>query len=404
MDNVKVYYGNWSAMPQPRKIKILKMITFALYSFFLLFLVIYAFGGTGKKTSVKKKAVVFMEVMPHNLEALRYLAQRRDVVISMIVLTVNGWNINLASANENVHNFLAQLKNEGFTTTIPVYYGNSVSMVNDDFVTNLAFTANETYSVSACTYRKYVRYALRAQADLLFGASPTLDRVLSSDGSSFTYFESALSSLLSSSSVDFLILGPCTNAAYFLQKYATLRSRVTGIYAAGGAFNVKGNTLNVYVGNTKAEINFFLDPLAANYITQGSHGIPLTLFPLDGIMTWNTTAYATIVTNRLSSSSVNTASVVANAINGYNSKTGSSTNRIRLEVIAAAYWADTSVQNGATVTSIPVSVTNGNSMTSDGTSYRPSSSTYNFVVTVVMAVVESTFFSRLLGVDSLSLA
>lgn len=84
----------------------------------------------------------------------------------------------------------------------------------------------------------------------------------------------------SSEKINILSIAPLTNIATFVQKYPELKNRIERIYIMGGAISVKGNIFPAVLNfNNVAELNIYLDPLAAS-ITF-SAGIPITLVPLD---------------------------------------------------------------------------------------------------------------------------
>lgn len=409
MDTVKSYYQTWNDFPQPKKIKILKVSSFVCFSLFLLFVVIYGFGGTGKKSASLTPMVVFMEAMPADFQALRYLAQRRDVAIAMIILTVDAWVTNLDAAYDNVAAFLQLLRNEGYTKTFPVYYGSSVAEADDSFFTSLYYVPGMPIleTTTACTYRRVLNERLTTDAQRLFGAASLLDLVDVKDPQSrLTYYDAPLNAYLASNKANFLILGPATDAATFLQAHSARRGQVQNIVVAGGAFTVTGDAQYVYANNRHAEMNFFLDPKAANYIVQGTHGRPVTLVALDATTAWDTTAYNTIVSGRASTAAnteaeVTSANVVGVALSGYMSEVGSSTRPVSVSVVAAAFLADRYLQEGSTVSNIPVNVVNGGSLSDEGRSYRPPTGAAK--INVVSGVKTDTFTTHLLRVDALPL-
>ncbi|KAK7201160.1 Inosine-uridine preferring nucleoside hydrolase [Novymonas esmeraldas] len=342
MEQLKGYYQQWCDVPQPRKIKAIKLIAFVCFSLFLLLLVIYAFGRTGKKTVTIVPTILFTDGTPYNMELVRYLAQRRDVVIGMIVLNSNTLAVGkLRSSAGNVEDMLTALKAEGYTRTVPVYVA---------------------------------------------PASPSADT-----------FAPQLQQMMASQSVTFVIAGAATEAAYFLQTFPTLRARVTNIFIAGGAFNTAGNANYFAITNTKAERNFFLDAAAADYVVAASHGRPVTVFPMDTTMKWTAGAYATIVSNPGSSAASVTA--VSQGLGWYYADVDG-TQRTTVGIMAAAYASDAQVRASAQFTSIPVRVTTTPASVELGRSFRPASGT---AVQVVLSVSADLFFSHLLVVNSLPL-
>ncbi|RNF09453.1 pyrimidine-specific ribonucleoside hydrolase [Trypanosoma rangeli] len=428
MDRLQQWQTQWKDLPQPRKIKALRFVVFGCYAFALFFLVIYAFGGTKKRVSEPARVVVFMETTPGALMALRYLAKRADVSIAMIVLTVNAWNANLNAAYDNTAAFLAMLKGEAVLKyDVPVYYGSSVAQVNARFNDEIMFPVNggEAPNTTACTYRRVIGPGLSLAADSLFGASELLDGVPlfvpgsghgdgDDDGDSllgqYEFFNTPLSRYLSDHAAAFLVLGPATDAASFLQQqHPKIRAKVNHIFLAGGALKVKGDTCLVYPPNWRSEQHTFFDPLAANYIVSGAHGRPVDLLPLDALPQWPTSLYAALITSRVDPSTTSSslvdasARVVARAFIGYSKQFGID-KLMPVEVLAAPYFADAVTRGGATVAEMSLLVANGFTMSTDGLIGAPSSvqpQKKSFRVKVVLHLNERMFWSRLEAVDRL---
>ncbi|RNF27258.1 pyrimidine-specific ribonucleoside hydrolase [Trypanosoma conorhini] len=424
MAQLQQWQTRWKELPQPRKIKALRLVVFGCYALALLFLVIYAFGGTKRRVREPARVVVFMETTPGALMALRYLAKRADVSIAMIVLTVNAWGVNLNAAYDNTVAFLAMLKAESaLRYEVPVYYGSSVAQVNAGFNDAIMFPddGSTAPNTTACTYRRVIRPGLSLAADALFGASELLDGVtLSAPGSGhggggglsgqYEFFGAPLASYLSDHAASFLVLGPATDAAAFLQQQPPkLCAKVHHIFFAAGAIKSGGNTRLVYPPNWRSEQHAFFDPLAANYIVSGAHGRPVDLLPSDAFPQWPNSVYASLITSRAypspaSSSSVDaSAQVVARAFIGHAKQFGIE-KLMPVEVLAAPYFADAMTRGDATVAAMPVLVANGVAMSTDGLIGAPSSEQPQknaFKVNVVLRVKEETFWPRLEAVDRL---
>lgn len=342
MDQVREYYGQWSAVPQPKKIKWMKAAAFFCFSLFLLLLIIYAFGGTGSKSVAVIQTIVFTDGTPYNMQAIRYLAQRREVNVAMIVVANNSLaTSSLKATYERVTAMVTALKLEGLTDEMAVYgvHGGSTD-----------------YTASLLTY-------------------------------------------LDSNTVKFLVLGPCTEAAWFLQTYSNVTGKVATVYVAGGAFNTAGNANFFGGGNTEAERNFYMDPTAAAYLMHRDHGRPVILFPLDVTLTWGTTAYQQIVS--LSGVTANeSARYVSEGLQWYYADVSSS-KTTTVGIMAAAYLADLNVRDNAEFTSIPVAVQNSTSSSSVGKSYRPASGSD---VSVILSVANDTYFTHLMNANLLQLA
>lgn len=408
MDTIRSCYETWSDLPQPKKIRILRAAAAVCFVLFLLFLVIYAFGGTGRARRTITPTVVFMEAMPASFQALRYLAQRRDCSIAMVVLTLSGWVNNSDTAHQQVAAFQQLLENEGFHRPFPVYYGSSVPNAADASVSRSRM-GGAPASTASCSYREVISPELSASAQELFHAASLLERVQLTDpslSSPLTYYDAPLDSYLAAERANFLLLGPATDAATFLQEHSARRGRVQRIVVGGGAFLGTGDTRYLYPDNRYAELNFFFDPKAAQYIVGGTHGRPVTVLSLDAAKPWDPAAFATIVSDRSSTSAmsgheVTSANVVGVALSGYYSEVGSGARPISVAVLAASFLADPYLQEGATVSSIPVNVVGGCDLATAGKSYRPPSGTAN--VHVVTAMDMDRFYSHMLRVDALPL-
>ena len=89
--------------------------------------------------------------------------------------------------------------------------------------------------------------------------------------------------LKSSVPVDIIAVGALTNIAAAIKAQPKLKSKIRRITVMGGAVHVPGN-LRVHgftdqLTNTKAEWNFYIDPVAARTVFLS--GIPIGLVPLD---------------------------------------------------------------------------------------------------------------------------
>ncbi|KAG5499474.1 hypothetical protein JIQ42_04947 [Leishmania sp. Namibia] len=341
MDSVKDYYRRWCELPQPRKVKVTKLTAAACYFLFLLLFVIYACGRTGKKTSTIVPTILFTDGTPYNMEVIRYLAQRRDVNIGMVVLNDNTLAAEkLQAKTGNIEAILSALRAEGYTKEVPVFASHTVSPDN---------------------------------------------------------FAAPLDQMLAKQSVSFVIAGPCTEAAHFLTEYPAHLSSIAGIFVAGGAFNRAGDADFLFPYNTKAERNFFMDPSAADQVVAALHKRPVTLFPIDVTVAWTEAAFAAIVLTP--SSAAGSAAAVATALQWYY-KNVDSTRSTTVGLMAAAYASDAQVRHSAVYTSIPVRVKTAETNVTNGLSYRPRNGT---PVRVMLSVSADTFFSHLISVSNLPL-
>lgn len=94
-----------------------------------------------------------------------------------------------------------------------------------------------------------------------------------------------LAQLLRSSQVpvNILAIGSMTNIATVITVEPELRSKIQRIYSMGGAVRTGGNLrvhgFTDHHQNTKAEWNYYIDPVAAKIVFDS--GVPITLVPLD---------------------------------------------------------------------------------------------------------------------------
>ncbi|ORC87656.1 pyrimidine-specific ribonucleoside hydrolase [Trypanosoma theileri] len=432
MDRVHALQSQWVNLPQPRKMKALRIIAAVCYAIALFFLVIFTFGGTTTASRTPEAAVIFTEATPGGIAALRYLSLRRDVNIAAVVIAINAWNVNVNAAHDNIRAFLAAMREEKtLHYDVPVYYGNSLAQVNAHFLDDIAYTTDTNPSTgernmntTSCTYRRVLSPDILMDADRLFGGAELLDTVQisaptsssskdsknkNSKISQLEFFEEPLSSYLVQNTATFLVLGPATDAAWFLQRHSEHRNHVNSIFFAAGALTSDTDLRFVYPPNRRAEQHAFFDPHAANYIVSGAHRIPVEMLPLDATPQWPKDLYDSYVTSRASLSSTSSskvpvsAQVVARAIEGYSRRLRTDV-PLPVAVTAAAYFADIHVRDKATVAEIPILVANGVSMATDGTVGTPSKTQQHsevFKVKVIMHLQEATFWKRFEAVDNL---
>ncbi|KAG8341174.1 hypothetical protein TRVL_07995 [Trypanosoma vivax] len=96
-----------------------------LLCFLAAFIILCLLVGLNHKAKREPAAVVlFMEPMPGSLGALRFLAQRVDVTVEMVVLSTAAWGRDVNHAYDTVTHFLnAMRKEQTLRYDIPVYYG-----------------------------------------------------------------------------------------------------------------------------------------------------------------------------------------------------------------------------------------------------------------------------------------
>lgn len=347
----------WNKIPQLRKIRYLGYMSFSCFSMFVLLFVYYTSSRIRTVTESKDNVVVFTSALSQNLQPIRYLAQRSDVHIVMIVVGVRTFP-NLPNATyETIVNFIDALKNDG--------YSNDKLIITEESVQGEG------------TYGRVYDAARAAGVPVVDDASDQLDE------------------LLATNEVDFLVLGPCTHAAHFLRKKTDHRDHIRKITVGGGAFHVPGNANYMYSNvSNKTELNFYLDAEAANFIMLGSHGRPVTLLSLDASFAWSAAQYDALVTNPVklcsdSSSVYRTVCMVANALMNYYTSIVPYPKKKRLvplEMLAACYMADTAVQDYSHIMNTYIAVHYNSTSTEYGQSFHSTTNPYNFSVMVVMGI------------------
>lgn len=404
MDTVRTYLQKWYDVPQPRKVQLLKLVAAGCYAFFLLLFVIYAFGGTRHVRRDPTSLVLFVDPVPDAFLSIRYLALRKDIVIEMIVVSASSWSQDAFQSLGGFIGFVNTLQNEGLARDIPIYYGHSMATADSSFPAEINYDGKHSVSsgVTSCTYSRIFSPQQHFDAERFYGVGGALLHNISvfANFSADDYYEAPLKALLDKKSdVRFVVLGVATDVASFLQRFPGQQSRVKSITLAGGAFAVSGNVRYIYAYNKMAELNFFLDPLAANYITTGAHGIPVTVVPLDATFAWNSTAYATLVSDvsgQFPSMSTNSSVLIASGVNRFHHSFPQLSQNISSAVLTSVYVAEATVQASAEVSIFPVAVTSTSALTSAGQSvYYP---TLVNTSTVVLRVNPTIFWSNLLRV------
>lgn len=406
MDTVNEYAQKWVGLSQPEKISKFKIVAAACYAFFLFLFVIFVFGGTRTAERSPTNVVLFLEPTPDALASIRYLALRADIAIQMIVVGSSSWALDAFQSVEAINGFVSMLKNEGsLSYAIPVHYGSSLSSKDCPFSKEINYEKEYTSSSStpiACTYSRAVSPKEHFQVQRLFGVSEAL--LAQGEGISFpTYYASELQQLLTTTAVHFLVFGPATDAALFLQQSnSSLMESVTSIMLAGGAFAANGNADALETTNKVAEINFFFDPLASSYIVSGKHGRPVTLVPLDAAFKWSSSAYNLLIqaqSFRFPSETTST-TVAASALSSFYKFFPHLGVNVSVNYIAAVYFSDAVVQSSSSVSIFSVAVDQNDDLEIAGKSVYYLQS--KFTSTVLLEVQEETFWQRVYRVDALS--
>lgn len=408
MNTIRNYKDQWVALSQPQKIAKLKIVAGVCYAFFLFLFVIFAFGGTRRAERSPTNVVLFTEATPDALQSIKYLALRADIAVRMIIVGSSSWSQNAFQSTIAISGFVSMLQREKIlSASIPVYYGSSLSISDCAFSREINFSKPPTSpsaasTFTACTYSRAFSPKERFMGERLFGVS----EILSAEGesTSCTYFSTALEELVNSTKVQFLILGPATDAALFLQQSSNslVRANVEGITIAGGAFISNGNAHTLETTNRVAEINFFLDPQAASYIVSGLHGRPVTVIPLDAIFQWDSSVYNTVITLPSSAFSLqkNSSTTVGFALTSFYKVFPHLSSNITVNFLATAYLADASLQASSIVSIFPVEVTTEGSLNTVGKSVY--NATKTFSSTVVLSVKKKLFWDGIIRLNPLA--
>ncbi|CAA0807104.1 inosine-uridine preferring nucleoside hydrolase family protein [Striga hermonthica] len=242
------------------------------------------------------KLVVFdMDMSPGDILALIYLLKVpvEELYLKAIIVTPTGW------AN---------------AATINVIYDLLHIMKRDDILVGLGdlYATNQTYpyfpSIGRCKYRRAIPHGAGGflDSDTLYGFAHCLirsPRRYTSENSvkhgaprdtehpelrqplALEVWNSVIKSLDIGSRVTILTNGPLTSLAQIIQLDKSLSSHIQEIIVVGGHlrgqyFNEydQGNVMNIDC-NKYAELNMFLDPLAAKIVFEAS--LNITLIPLN---------------------------------------------------------------------------------------------------------------------------
>jgi inosine-uridine nucleoside N-ribohydrolase len=232
-----------------------------------------ASGVTGSN-STKPAVFVFTDANTDDVQAIKLLLKYADE-LDVVGLTASCAGFcNMGPAIQNLFGLLAFMGRDD----VPVWAGSAYAMAEID---------SGNYS---CTYQKTVPLFPKGKiwADTILGLNQRYPRLPDSRNYRpgfpvvYDYLPPALAQLDPSRPVYFLSLGPMTEIAILFREFpGTVMTRVSRIYAMGGAVNVSGNLFfpRPHVPNTVAECNMYTDPQAAHAVF--SSGVPITLVPLD---------------------------------------------------------------------------------------------------------------------------
>lgn len=129
---MKGLYDRFMALNQKKKSQILGGVGAFCFFCFVMICIVYTMTGVKKSSRPQRAVIVFMDALPSDFLALKYLFKRSDIKVAMIVLNIVGLNQNLRSAYDNTQRLLQQLGREGSMSAaaVPVVYGEHVATYN----------------------------------------------------------------------------------------------------------------------------------------------------------------------------------------------------------------------------------------------------------------------------------
>ncbi|KAL2229807.1 uncharacterized protein LOC105171457 isoform X2 [Sesamum indicum] len=252
--------------------------------------VLYKPDFKGRKPG--KNVVFDMDMSAGDFLALFYLLKLPVEVINLkaILVTPTGWAN--AATIDVVYDLLHMMGRDD----IPVGLGDVFALNQSDLI----FPA-----VGDCKYSRAIPYGSGGflDSDTLYGLArdlPRSPRRYTAENSvefgaprdtdhpelrqplALEIWESVITSLESGSKVTILTNGPLTNVAKIILSDKNLSYPIQDIFIVGGHISSrktdKGNVINI-PSNEYAELNMFLDPLAAETVLHSRHNI--TLIPLN---------------------------------------------------------------------------------------------------------------------------
>ncbi|KAL0457339.1 UNVERIFIED_CONTAM: hypothetical protein Slati_1073100 [Sesamum latifolium] len=197
------------------------------------------------------------------------------VLVAAILVTPTGWAN--AATIDVVYDLLHMMGRDD----IPVGLGDVFALNQSDLI----FPA-----VGDCKYSRAIPYGSGGflDSDTLYGLARTQQKILSNlelldtdhpelrQPLALEIWESVITSLESGSKVTILTNGPLTNVAKIILSDKNLSYPIQDIFIVGGHFSSrktdKGNVINI-PSNEYAELNMFLDPLAAETVLGSGHNI-----------------------------------------------------------------------------------------------------------------------------------
>ncbi|CUG93335.1 nucleoside hydrolase, putative [Bodo saltans] len=375
----------WYDLEQPTKEKILKIAAVVCFILALFCIIGHVATNNKKATISRTNVVLFMEVNPEDLMALRYVLKRSDLRVMAIVLAMNAWSQNLWTQQQTIASLLSLMSSEGSVgaAQIPVYYGTHLATRNQDFDQVLDLQTGKPSTAVSCSYRRIWPPTFEAQTEMLYGVDNQLSLLFNGYSTTLSYFDAPLATLLASRSdhsVAALCLSSLTDIVAFWQNHSELRSKWSQFIASGGSFGIKasgGDVQQVYSPNKVAEYNFFFDPRAANTVLATiASSVPVVVVTYDAAVDASYTAalYQTLVTGV--AATVQTANTskgfVAAALKQKRDAVFALGNlqsadlSAPQDLVAVAIFAHAALQSAATLGSAPLSVVHDVSNSADG--------------------------------------
>ncbi|XP_073302484.1 nucleoside hydrolase 4-like isoform X6 [Primulina huaijiensis] len=245
-----------------------------------------------KGKQLGKNVIFDMDMSAGDFLALFYLLKMPIEVINLkaILVTPTGW------ANAATIDVIYDLLHMMGRDDVPIGLGDMFPLNQSDHIFSAVggcnynraiphgsggFLDSDTlYGLARDLPRSPRRYTV--ENSVKFGAPRDTDHPELRQPLALEIWQSVVKSLKSQSKVTILTNGPLTNIANIILSDKTSTSFIEEIFVVGGHINdekssIRGNVINI-PSNKNAELNMFLDPLAAK--TVFDHGHNITLIPL----------------------------------------------------------------------------------------------------------------------------
>lgn len=330
-----ILLDRWRDTRNDHKAKCLYVAASVLFAIFLAIFFVQTLFLTKDASRNRESFVVFTDGDVDDLLALHMLFRRSDVAVPLIVVAGNGIATPYA-AFKNVRNFVTTCAGEGsrVATNTRVVLGASMSARDSAkaFMDSSTTSSSAPSSSSAsspgtyyddpslyCTYYRFARssMAVSVAADSLFGQSEYLAKLAreaaASDANSKKIYASATTlnmftefgkvvngAITTGTKITLLSLAPLTDLSSLLDSLpsSTITSAIKLVIVSGGRFattpdsGVSDAALFTRDSGSRgsygssSELNFFLDPEAANNVLSPmsrytSSLLPTVVVPLD---------------------------------------------------------------------------------------------------------------------------